>query len=926
MDENEQHPTSPWKIYALAVGTGLVILLLLFSQAWMKAIGERQQAFEFEASQAWEYASQRVENGNEALQSLGALYLSSLDVSATQFQNFAKEILGRHSFIRAVAYLPRVTQKTRDGFEREVRESGFASFVISRSVAAGGEPAAPAKDYFPVLHIEPFEVDNAALLGMDTFSDPAFRAAIEQAIETAAPVPAGGNIPSGRKGYWLFKATYAGTEIPRNVTERRNRANGAIAFMIDPAGLLEPSLLPAGVKALIQIFPTGDSAAGTVRLAINARRLDGSIGNVGLSRDFDMAFPGYRFGMSVSKPLRWQDIVSGTIGIALFAGFSIVFALYLLARGMVERAREASLRAIEIRRQVSAKTQALQENGNRIRMIIDSALDSVITMDMQGRITDWNPQAEIMFGWPREEAIGRDVASTIIPLRHRHAHTVGVQRFLEKGEGPMVGKLVELSALHRDGREFPIELTVSAIWVNGEYTFTAFIRDITERKQIEEQLADLASYDSVTRLPNRVLFKDRLMHAMVQQGRHPERQIALLFLDLDHFKTVNDTLGHTIGDKLLQAVANQIRIGIRKGDTISRLGGDEFTIILESLHHTDDAAVIAQKILDNIAVPFNIEGHEIFVSATIGITIYPNDAQSADDLLRNADTAMYQAKERGRGRYLFFTSEMNARMAERLKLENSLRRALERNEFRLHYQPQVDLATGRITGMETLIRWEHPDVGLVPPFQFIPIAEETGLIVPIGEWVLQTACAQNKAWQEAGLPAVRVAVNLSGHQFGQQNLAKIIEQTLNDTGLDARYLELEITESVAMENAEKTIAALQTFKTMGIGISIDDFGTGYSSLSYLKRFPIDTLKIDRSFVKDVTDDPEDAAIASATIAMAHNLKLKVIAEGVETAEQLAFLQKHACDEIQGYYFSKPVPADDFAKLLQQGAFPLPAGN
>lgn len=394
-------------------------------------------------------------------------------------------------------------------------------------------------------------------------------------------------------------------------------------------------------------------------------------------------------------------------------------------------------------------------------------------------------------------------------------------------------------------------------------------------------------------------------------------QVAVMLIDLDRFKVINDTLGHAIGDRLLQEVAQRLTGCLREGDTVARLGGDEFMLLLPGVEHTKSTIKIVQKILETFKSPFYFNDHELHITTSIGIALYPDDGEDAQTLLKNADTALHRAKEQGRNNYQFYTSTMNATALERLSLEGKLRHALEREEFVVYYQPQVSLSTGQIVGMEALVRWRHPDLGLIPPMKFIPLAEETGLIIPLGFWVLRTACAQNKAWQKAGYPPLRVAVNLSTRLFKQQTFIQVVAQTLHETGLDPDYLELELTEGIIMENIETTITTLKELKKMGVHISVDDFGTGYSSLAYLKRFPIDTLKIDRSFVLDITTDPDDAMIAMLIINVAHHLKLRVIAEGVETKEQLAFLRSHGCDEIQGYLFSRPLPAEEFVRLLQE---------
>jgi diguanylate cyclase (GGDEF)-like protein len=389
----------------------------------------------------------------------------------------------------------------------------------------------------------------------------------------------------------------------------------------------------------------------------------------------------------------------------------------------------------------------------------------------------------------------------------------------------------------------------------------------------------------------------------------------VLHLDLDRFKVINDTVGHPIGDRVLKVIAERLNAAVRKGDTVARLGGDEFVVALADLAEVHDVPRVAEKLIAALHPPVVIDGREYFVTASIGVSLHPWDGDDAETLLRNADVAMYRAKEKGKNNFQFYSPAMNAEAPRRLAIETDLRRALERREFLLHYQPKVDLATGRVAGMEALLRWQHPKQGLISPLDFIPLLEETGLIVPVGEWVLRSACAQNRSWQEAGLAPLRVAVNLSARQFKQPGLVEMVGEVLAEVGLDPGLLELELTESILLEHTEESLATLRRFHDMGIHLALDDFGTGYSSLSYLKRFPIDSLKIDRSFIHDVTTNPDDATIARTVIAMAHNLRMTAVAEGVETREQLEFLRSHECDQMQGYYFSRPLAAEAFAQLL-----------
>ncbi|BBP05250.1 hypothetical protein TPL01_23990 [Sulfuriferula plumbiphila] len=434
------------------------------------------------------------------------------------------------------------------------------------------------------------------------------------------------------------------------------------------------------------------------------------------------------------------------------------------------------------------------------------------------------------------------------------------------------------------------------------------------------RMAHLAQHDPLTDLPNRILLNDRLAQA-IALARRQGKQLAVMFLDLDRFKHINDSLGHAVGDQLLQSVAKRLTAGVRSSDTVCRQGGDEFVILLADVEHAKDTALSAQKILAVLTVPYRIDQLELHVTVSIGISIYPEDGHDADTLIKSADTAMYHAKENGRNNYQFFEQDMNVLAVERHSIEGGLRRALERQEFMLHYQPKINLETGTISGVEALVRWQHPQRGLILPEQFVWIAEDCGLIVPMGAWVLREACRQAQAWQDAGLPPIPVAVNISAMQFRHKDFLESLTGILKDTGLAPRYLELELTESVLMHDADSTACILKVLKAMGVRLAIDDFGTGYSSLSYLKRFPIDTLKIDQSFMRDITHataDSDDAAIVAAVVSMGKSLNQRVIAEGVETREQLAFLQAQGCGEGQGFYFSRPVTAEELVTLLRTG--------
>jgi diguanylate cyclase (GGDEF)-like protein len=444
--------------------------------------------------------------------------------------------------------------------------------------------------------------------------------------------------------------------------------------------------------------------------------------------------------------------------------------------------------------------------------------------------------------------------------------------------------------------------------------YIAILRDIAEKKLYERKLDHLAHHDALTGLPNRVLFRDRLSN-MLAHAKRTKQGLAVIFLDLDGFKHINDSLGHKIGDRILHSVAKRLTKTLREADTVARMSGDEFTIIVEDIESADGAVAAAQRIQDSFTQPFHVSGHELYVTASMGIALYPEDGKDAQSLLKASDTAMYRAKETGCNNYQVYTSEMHRAVLERVELGNGLRKAITNQEFVVYYQPRIDLRSNITTGAEALVRWIHPIDGLIPPDRFIPLAEESGLIETIGEWVLMTACAQAAKWVKNGVLNADVAVNVSARQFVRTDLVKVVERALSDTGLDPRWLSLELTESALVMEPENAVRTLHRLKNMGIGIAIDDFGTGYSSLNYLKQYPIDALKIDRSFVKEITTNPDDAAIAGAIISMAHNLCLKVVAEGVETSEQLELLRMMQCDEMQGFLLSKPLPAAEFERLI-----------
>ncbi|KAF0218365.1 MAG: sensory box/GGDEF family [Geobacteraceae bacterium] len=559
---------------------------------------------------------------------------------------------------------------------------------------------------------------------------------------------------------------------------------------------------------------------------------------------------------------------------------------------------------------IRLEARLLRQSEERLLNFIDTTNDLIHSSTPDGKFIYVNHAWQQALGYRLEELAGI-LLWELIPSFNRFQFMKELKLMMEGGNE----YLLETMFLTREGREVMVEGNVTCSYENGQPAAVwGIFRDITDRKKVQEQLYHLAHYDNLTNLPNRVLFVDRLKQAKAHANR-AKTHMAVLFLDMDRFKIINDTLGHPVGDKLLQSLAKRLVLCVREIDTVARIGGDEFIIVLENLKEVSDAEKIACKVLATLSAPHMIDEHELFITASIGISMYPDDDEDLDNLIKKADVAMYAAKGQGNNTLRFYDPRMDENAHKKFVLENSMRKALEKEEFCLYYQPKVDIITGEITVMEALLRWEHPDLGLLAPGEFIPLAEETGLIVPLGEWVLNRACAQNKEWQTRGLFHLRVAVNLSGYQLQQKNFMEVVKNALEQTGLDSQYLEMEITETVIMQNPDFTVSVLGELRDMGIHISIDDFGTGYSSLSHLKRFSVNTLKIDKLFVRDVVDNVTDAAIATAIIAMGNSLNLRVTAEGVETEGQFSFLKETKCDEVQGYLFSKPIPPEKVVEFM-----------
>ena len=568
----------------------------------------------------------------------------------------------------------------------------------------------------------------------------------------------------------------------------------------------------------------------------------------------------------------------------------------------------------DITKRIQAE-EALRESEIKFRTLFESASDAIFLMD-QNVFIDCNQKALEMFGGTRGQIIGQTPYRFSPEVQPDGRNSLEIAQ--EKIEAAMRGQpqFGEWKHCRYDGTLFDAEVSLNVVRAAGKNYLQATVHDITERKSAEEKIQYLATHDSLTDLPNRLMFSQLLNHA-IQAAQRYKRQLAVFFIDLDRFKIINDTLGHEAGDKLLQEVATRLRQSLRAVDVIARLGGDEFVILIEEIKDLEQVATVARNVLSTVIKPMAIMDQECRVTASIGISIYPKAGMDEQSLMKNADIAMYFAKAEGKNNYQFYSKDIKAQSIERFSVETNLREALQRNELFLHYQAKLDFRTGAITGVEALLRWQNPSLGSVSPLQLIPVAEETGLIIPIGRWVMKTACAQNVAWQNQGLPPVCMAVNLSLRQLTDGGLLEDIRTALDESGMEPNLLELEITESMVMHNPKRMVKVLSKIKDLGVRLAIDDFGTGYSSLSQLKHFPVDTLKVDRSFIRNIPDNAEDKAITEAIIAMGKTLRLTVVAEGVETQEQMDFLQEHSCDEMQGFYFSKPVVPERFADLQRK---------
>ncbi|HJW57666.1 MAG TPA: EAL domain-containing protein [Burkholderiaceae bacterium] len=879
----------------------------------------------------------------QALESTNRLFATVDTVSRAQFHTFTQSLLARYPYIQAFNFHRFVAAEQLPAYVAAMRRR-YPDFIVNEMYAGKIIPARPKQRYVIVDYLEPMQ-GNEAALGLDVSPNLYMAQELQRAIDTGLPSATDllwiAQGKGSRSGFLVLMPVYRHGVPLRDIAARRSAAIGDTAAVFRVGDLVEQILTDGGfihssaVNVSVYASSQPDDRELIFRhgLPLVATRTIAWIPDwiwhddtVAVSRNFDVA--GKTWTMVLSSQPMWFAATNRIGWLALVAGilFTLLAAAYLqsvFARAqriqqLVDQ-RTAELKEANRLLGVDIAARERAEQALRLReRAIESSANAIFIINADApdyRIEYVNPAFERITG-------------------HAFAAVTGqCLRFLYGSDMDQPG-IEEIRAALRDKREGRATLrnhrTDGALFWSDIYIapvkdrsggishFVMTQYDISATKRYEAELEFQANQDMLTGLANRNLLRDRLRQAIAYAARYGHA-IWVVFADLDRFKLINDTLGYQAGDALLKEVAKRLLLAVRDTDTVARLGGDEFVLVLPERNDERLTMIAVQRIMDVLAQPLTIEGHEFFPTCSVGVAVFPDDGEDPDTLVKHAEIAMYRAKETGRNNFQFFTAALNEKALDRLRLETDLRKAVERDEFVLHYQPQVDLKSGRMVGMEALIRWQHPERGMVSPARFIGLAEETGLIVPIGQWVIRTACLQNKAWQEAGLGHLRVAVNLSARQFNERDLLQTITTILQETGLDAQYLEVELTESLVMTEVERAIAILRDLKALGLQISIDDFGTGYSSLSYLKRFPIDVLKIDQSFVRDITTDPDDAAIVMSIISLAHNLRLHVIAEGVETETQLTYLRENSCDQIQGYYFSRPLAADAFRMLLEQNA-------
>jgi diguanylate cyclase (GGDEF)-like protein/PAS domain S-box-containing protein len=887
-----------------------IILFTLFTltlSIWLE-IRSANNELQHRGEETHRALTQRISSLETVLTSLVGLYHANDFLSIAERTSFSQGMLKAYPFITSIVHMTKLSDDHRIDFEADMRSRGFVSFKLDRDETQNGSN--DAGYHLPISFIEPMDPRSAGMLGYDLTRMQEIHQALRQSIQSGKTVAIGPVKTNSFADsvYFILKPVYLGRYPPENAEERTILFDGMAALAVESDRLVE-GLVPREASHQISLNPS------PIKNHDQGNLID-EVFSLQYANTIDAY--GARFYLKLNQTLSGHDIDWKTVlavWMVSLLGFSLALSLY-------RNKRKAKL-------QQEQADAAIAAEDARFSHVIRTAFDAVITADVNCSILSWNRQASEVFGHSEVDVLGQHLFQLILAPKSLGESTKALAPIIRETDELPRGIRLELEGKDKHNRLFPLDLSISCSRIGELFTLSVFARDITERKKWDEKIRLLAYNDPLTQLPNRQAFKEQVARA-INIAKQQNSIGAVLYLDLDEFKRINDILGHDIGDMLLTHVTKNLESHLRDNDlvfraseqpetkeswNVARLGGDEFTVLLEGISSPDVAGAVAKRVKDSVARSYNLRGHEVYITPSIGIAIFPKDGNDVEELLKNADTAMYHAKAAGKNNYQFYSEQMNAHAATRLKLESKLRNALNSSEMMLFYQPQIDITTGKVVSAEALLRWNQSDLGMISPAEFIPIAEETGMIIELGEWVLNEACRQNRAWQDAGFDPIRIAVNLSGIQFMRHDLDSIVTRALEQNRLQPQFLELEITESIIMRKVHDTIACLSQFKEMGINISVDDFGTGYSSLNYLKRLPLDTLKIDRSFVKDLPDNEHDVTITSAIIAMAQNLGLSVVAEGVETEHQLEFLKQQGCDKAQGYYFSEPVPAKEMSRTL-----------
>ncbi len=915
-------PRELWRPRRLAVAFPLLVATVLTAAVYLAMRDSEEQRirteFMREAEGAATLVDKRLQTQLDMLLAIERFVALSPQLDRHAFREFVAPLLSRHPGTQNFSWNPYVSGATREAFENRVQSTDRSDFTVldrDESRPERTAPAGAAEFYLPILYVEPFE-QNQSVLGLNPLSIPASRRAIEDALRSGRPHASESftltQERGAQRGVVVYHAVFG---PPDELLGRSPNPQGLVtgAFRMDD--MLAATLTDIAHRQLEFCLVDLDAPAGNRRLSGSEDCVEERWMRGNPSRAYPVTFAERNWQIRLrANDTYMSDLRTWaawtTIAVGLFTT-GILGAFLLMTTGQARRISDLVARRTS---ELAATTWSLQEEqaalsrAQRIAKMgsweIDPFNDRLICSEGLCNLLGLPPGSMLS----REGLLHSIVRDDRVRLRN------AIERLM-----------LEPGAISMDCRTERIPGRILHLLIENDWTGTQLTRvrgtaqDVTDARKAEAEIQQLAHYDALTGLPNRSLWLLRARAALQAAQRHHDT-LAILFLDLDHFKTVNDSLGHTTGDKLLISVARRLADSVREEDVLARLGGDEFVALLPRLTRPEDAATVAQKMLSALTTPIEIDGHELNLSVSIGIAVFPGDGSDVDTLLKHADIAMYGAKDAGRNNYQFFVADMNVRALERMMLETGLRRAIERDELVLHYQPQIDVVQDRVIGAEALVRWNHPELGLIMPDRFIPIAEDSGLIVPLGSWVMREACRQQARWRDEGHGELTVAINISALQFRRPDFVDGIRSILADSGASADAIEFEITESVLMQPSEDLSRVLSHLRELGLTLALDDFGTGYSSLAYLKRFPISRLKLDRSFIQDLPGDAEDAAVSTAALSMARDLGMHVVAEGVENAAQRDFLAERGCRFMQGYLFARPLPAEAFEERF----LPCPA--